>query len=184
MAHLVLIAGPNGGGKTTLFQHAYPNFDRIDADQISRSLRPHGARTETVEMGRHVLQLLGEALSSERDIVFETTFSGRHPVTLVERARRAGYICTIHFVMLADAELHVRRVADRVRAGGHEVDPNTIRRRYVRSLENLEKNAHRFDRVVLIDNSEAPTVLFVKSNGDIEVRRDTILTHRLRERLS
>lgn len=131
--HLVLIAGPNGAGKTTLFQHAYPEYDRIDADQIARSLAPGSAQTDAVAAGRVVVGLLNDALDAGRKLVFETTFAGRQPIDLARRARERGYLCTVNFVLLESPDLHVERVADRVRAGGHAVDADTIRRRYERS---------------------------------------------------
>lgn len=184
MSELILVAGPNGAGKTTLFQHAFPDFDRIDADQIARSLDPGGSRTDAVAAGRRVVRLIDEAIEARRDFVFETTFAGRQPIDLVKRAKGAAYICTINFVLLADAELHVARVADRVRAGGHEVDPETVRRRYARSVENLLEHASRFDKIAVIENSGEPTTLFTFTNGKAMVYIDTPLTRDLAARLS
>lgn len=182
--HLVLVAGPNGAGKTTLFQHAYPEHDRIDADQIARTLQPGASRTDAVRAGRLVVDLLNEGLAAGRKLVFETTFSGRQPIDLARRARERGYLVTVNFVLLESADLHVARVADRVRAGGHEVDAETIRRRYQRSLDNLVENAGAFDEIVVIDNSDGPRTLLTSTRKGLDIRVDTPLTRRLRQRLA
>lgn len=41
------------------------------------------------------------------------------------------------FLWLPSADMAVARVADRVRAGGHNVPESTIRRRYAAGLRNL-----------------------------------------------
>lgn len=184
MAQLVLIAGPNGAGKTTLYRSAYPTYDRIDADEIARSLSPQGERTDAIAAGRMVAKLLADGISDRRNMVFETTFAGRQPLDLVRRAKDAGYSCVLHFVLLESADLHVARVADRVRAGGHEVDETTIRRRYERSVENLVENATMFDELTLIENSSQPNLLMTVENGKVASFVETDLTRRLRERLS
>ncbi len=56
------------------------------------------------------------------------------------RALAMGCRLDLFFVGLANPELHVQRVADRVRRGGHHIPETKIRERY----ENSRKNLLRF----------------------------------------
>jgi predicted ABC-type ATPase len=57
------------------------------------------------------------------------------------------------YIGLDNPNLNVKRVADRVELGGHDVPRADILRRYERSLANLSKAAKIIDRLILYDNS-------------------------------
>ena len=48
--------------------------------------------------------------------------------------QEAGYRVTLHFIEVPSADFSVRRVAQRVAAGGHDIPEADIRRRYKRGL--------------------------------------------------
>lgn len=74
---------------------------------------------------------------------------------MIRESRLAGYRTQLLFVALANADLHVQRVRDRVMKGGHDIPENTIRRRYDVSFENLAKAIPLCDEVAVFDNSSA-----------------------------
>jgi len=49
----------------------------------------------------------------------------------------SGYTAHLVFLWLPSAEFAVDRVAQRVRAGGHNVPPETVHRRYAAGLRNF-----------------------------------------------
>jgi predicted ABC-type ATPase len=49
----------------------------------------------------------------------------------------SGYTAHLVFLWLPSAEFALERVAERVRAGGHHVLPETVRRRYSAGLRNF-----------------------------------------------
>ncbi|WP_116303312.1 hypothetical protein [Alkalilimnicola ehrlichii] len=51
--------------------------------------------------------------------------------------RTKGYQTHLIFLSLPAPELAIKRVAERVEAGGHHVPAETVRRRFRRGLENL-----------------------------------------------
>jgi predicted ABC-type ATPase len=55
----------------------------------------------------------------------------------VASAREAGYAISIAFLFVDSADVCVARVAERVRAGGHNVPEADIRRRFERSIRNF-----------------------------------------------
>lgn len=68
---------------------------------------------------------------------------------------------------LPSPELSIARVADRVRAGGHDVPEATIRRRYDRGIANFVQIYRPLvDRFWCYDNSEAVARLVADGGGD------------------
>ena len=64
---------------------------------------------------------------------------------------------TVLYFWLNSPELAIRRIADRVAAGGHDIPDETVRRRYIRGLEYFFNDYMPVsDRWILADNSEIP----------------------------
>lgn len=71
-----------------------------------------------------------------------------------------GYRIEIVFLNIASADLALRRIAARVRQGGHDVPEADVRRRLDRCLANFESRYKLLaDRWELYDASQSPPVL-------------------------
>lgn len=164
MPSLYVIAGPNGAGKTTFIKRFAPRelalLDFINADEIARGLSPFAPERAQMEAGRLVLTRFRQFVESRRDFVLETTLSGRTYRRLFEQAKQAGYHIRLDFLFLPDLEDSIRRVADRVEQGGHNVPLADLRRRFTVSVQNLF-NIYRpvVDRWSLYDNGQHTPVL-------------------------
>src|SRR6185436_8559035 len=141
MPSLYIIAGPNGAGKTTFIKRFAPRdlalLDFINADEIARGLSPLAPERAQIEAGRVVLDRVRQFVGQQRDFCLETTLSGRTYRKYFELARRAGYHVRLDFLFLPDVEDSIRRVADRVEQGGHNVPIDDLRRRFRVSVQNL-----------------------------------------------
>ncbi|MEI9895817.1 MAG: hypothetical protein WDN28_18530 [Chthoniobacter sp.] len=85
----------------------------------------------------------------------ETTLSGRTYRNIFRTAREQGYSIHLDFLSLPSVEHSMRRVADRVEAGGHNVPEPDLRRRFRLGLRNLFALYRPFlDSWALYDNSE------------------------------
>ncbi len=73
------------------------------------------------------------------DFAFETTLASRSFAPWLQRLGTSGYAVHFFFLWLPSADFAVQRVADRVRAGGHNVPEETVRRRYRTGLKNFFK---------------------------------------------
>jgi len=139
--HVVVLAGPNGAGKSTaaprLLRGRLGVSEFVNADTVARGLSAFAPEEVAVTAGRHVLRRLEELAALRRDFAFETTLATRTLAPRLERWRRAGYAVHVVFLWLPTADLAVARVQARVRAGGHDVPEETVRRRYRRGIENL-----------------------------------------------
>jgi predicted ABC-type ATPase len=140
----LIVAGPNGAGKTTFatrwINDSAPGYQFANADEIARTLvEPAMSSSERdLRAGRIMLKRLEEFIDQRADIVLETTLSSRLYARRVPAWRAAGYGVHLIYVRLPNVEVSIARVAHRVRMGGHGVLEADLRRRFDRSLANLE----------------------------------------------
>lgn len=94
-------------------------------------------------------KLLKENLS----FTFETVMSNRSKLDFIRLAKEKGYRTYLYFIATDDAEINISRVNLRVSEHGHAVDPEIIKKRYFRSLENLYDALLLTNRAYIFDNS-------------------------------
>ena len=89
------------------------------------------------------------------DFFFETTLGGGTMTRILSDAAAAGFEVRIFYVGLASPELHIERVRQRVRAGGHDIPEDDIRRRWRHSRMNLVRLLPALTELRVYDNSAA-----------------------------
>lgn len=152
---LWVVAGPNGAGKTTLAaERLVRRVPVVNPDSIALDLPRLAGRLDQREAGVRALQARKGLLAHRVDFAIETTLSGHGILRFLDQARDAGYEISLNYVGLATPWLAVRRVTDRVLAGGHEVPLDQIMRRYRQSLLQLPKAMGVAHHTRLFDNSD------------------------------
>ncbi len=143
MPQVYLIGGPNGAGKTTsafqLMLDELVGIEFVNADIIAARLNPQAPETAAFQAGRLMLERLEQLAASGSDFIFESTLATRSFAPFLIRCQEVDYIVNLLYFWLASPEIAIERVAERVRAGGHTVPPEDIRRRYNRSILNLRE---------------------------------------------
>ncbi len=163
---IVILAGPNGAGKSTvakyLLTEKYGINEFVNADAIATGLSAFAPEDVAFEAGRIMLRRIDSLLKDKRSFAFETTLASKSFTRLIARAQSAGYRVTLIYVALPSAQLAKRRVARRVKEGGHTIPENVIERRFYRSLDNLI-NRYRLvvDEWLVYDNSVSTTPILV-----------------------
>lgn len=141
MPEVIVIAGPNGAGKSTLAPHLLRDklgiLEYVNADTIAQGLSAFAPETAAIEAGRVMLHRLNELSQQSRDFAFETTLASRFYSKWLNKRQTTGYHIHLVFLWLNSPDLAIQRVAERVRAGGHNIPEGTIRRRYDRGCENF-----------------------------------------------
>lgn len=177
-----IIAGPNGAGKTTFAMKFLPRIAEvnfINADLIAAGVSPLNPGSIAVEAGRIFLARIRELASRKTDFAFETTLSGRSYINLLSELRSAGYRIHLFFLWLPSLDLALKRVADRVQKGGHNIPAEVVGRRFKRGIHNLF-NLYRglCDLIVIYDNSTARPRLVATIAGSrtTVVRQDMFQT--------
>lgn len=143
----IVIAGPNGAGKTTFAREYLPKdagvIRFVNADLIAAGLSPLRPELASLAGGRLLLLSELDRLAKARtDFAFETTLSGLGYVGRLQRWKAAGYRIEIIFLRLHSPLLALRRIAARVKQGGHNVPRADVLRRYVRGWDNFQ-NTYR-----------------------------------------
>lgn len=160
---IVIIAGPNGAGKTTFAREFLPtdadcpNF--VNADLIAAGLSPFAPDLVAFKAGRLMLETIADFAKRGESFSFETTLSGLTYAQMIPAWQADGFMVTLIFLSLPNAEMALARVAARVIQGGHNVPEDVIRRRFAHGIKNFERYKVLVDSWQLYDNSGAPTVL-------------------------
>ena len=170
---IVILAGPNGAGKSTvakyLLTEKYFIDEFVNADVIATGLSAFAPEDVAFEAGRIMLRRIDALLIGKRSFAFETTLASKSFTRLIAQARSSGYRVTLLYVALPSTQLAKRRVARRVKDGGHSIPDSVIERRFYRSLDNL---MHRYRVVVdewfVYDNSELKTPTLVACGRSVD----------------
>lgn len=138
---LWILAGPNGAGKTTFarlyFQNEISHQLYLNADEIARGLSPGNVERSAIAAGRLLIERRSAFLRDRVSFVVETTLATRTLLQAVANAQGAGYSAHLLYLLIADPEVCIQRVARRVAMGGHHIPSDVVLRRYHLSLKLL-----------------------------------------------
>lgn len=174
MPTFTVVAGPNGSGKSTLTRLARESFQDapiLDPDAIARSMASTSADGGSpIDGVREVLASADRLIQARQSFLVETTLSGKTYLRMMRHAKSLGYTVVLFFVGTASVDINLKRVAQRVENGGHDVPEEDQRRRYPRSMGNMRKAFELADEAVLFDNSaDAHLRLAVKDSTGITI---------------
>lgn len=160
----IIIAGPNGAGKTTFAREFLPReadvIHFVNADLLAAGLSPLRPEAAAFAAGKLLLKELDRLAQARVDFAFESTLSGLTYVTQLKRWKAAGYRIHIVFLKLHSPQLAIRRIAERVKEGGHDVKRADVLRRFERGWGNFSK-VYRLqaDAWAVYDNSGTSPIL-------------------------
>ena len=164
----IVIAGPNGAGKTTFAREFLAKDARVihfvNADLIAGGLSPLRPELAAIAAGRLFLAELERFAKLNMSFSFETTLSGQIYLGHLKRWKASGYKIEILFLRLSSPHIGLRRIAARVRQGGHDVPTSDVLRRFDRGWTNfVEVYRPLADRWAVYDNSGTKPVLIEQS---------------------
>lgn len=174
--NLYIISGCNGAGKTTASFTILPEIldckEFVNADEIAKGLSPFQPEKVAFESGRIMLKRINELLDSNDNFAFETTLATRSYKSKVIEAQSKNYKVTLLFFWLQNTDLAIERVKTRVIEGGHNIDREVIKRRYLRGIQNLFKiYIPIVNEVYIFDNSNENQELIAEKsiNSDLKI---------------
>lgn len=140
--NLILIAGPNGAGKSTAAPILLRDFlgvvEFVNADAIAVGLSSFQPERVAIHAGRIMLKRLYELAGRQANFAFESTLASRSFAPWInELKQNSGYSFYLIFLWLPSPDMAIARVKERVRAGGHSVSEDVVRRRYSGGLRNF-----------------------------------------------
>lgn len=156
---ITVFAGPNGSGKSTITELLRPlHVTYINADDIKRIL--DCSDLEAAEIAQRQRE---KCIEKKQDFCFETVLSTDRNLRLLKRAKDEGFFIRCYYILTADPQINIARVASRVSAGGHGVPEDKIISRYDKALELVRQLIPICDVCHIYDNSEnAPYRIFKK----------------------
>ena len=173
---LIVIAGPNGSGKTTItskiLKHewledaVYVNPDMIAQEKFGDWNSPD-AILQSIQYCENVRNT---CLTNKKSLIFETVLSSENKVEFIQKAKKTGYFVRLFFVCTNSPTINASRIANRVIEGGHDVPITKIISRFQKSITNCLKLRKLVDRLYVYDNSvenEDATLLFRFSEGTL-----------------
>jgi predicted ABC-type ATPase len=138
----IVIAGPNGAGKTTFAREFLPReagvVHFVNADLIAGGLSPLRPELASLAAARVVLGELDRLVRARESFAFESTLSGLAYAPRLRKWKSLGYRIQIVFLRLDSEALALKRIAARVKEGGHDVPVEDVLRRFDRSWKNFE----------------------------------------------
>jgi predicted ABC-type ATPase len=137
----IIIAGPNGAGKTTFAREFLPKETEIvhfvNADTIAAGLSELKPEIVAVAAARVFLVELDRLARAQTSFAFETTLSGHAYVRRLAKWRTAGYRIEIAYLKIDSPQIALKRIAARVKQGGHDIARADVLRRFGRSWDNF-----------------------------------------------
>ena len=159
---VISIIGPNGSGKSSIataigiedsgggpdagriridHENGKVHLRFVNPDDFSAQIRgslPDLTQEQSDKMAAYLAERKRRELAEERsDFGFETVGSHESKPQLLRELKEAGYFVVVLFVGTESPEINRRRVARRVAAGGHDVDPEKVGSRYERTMAFL-----------------------------------------------
>lgn len=177
-----IISGPNGAGKTTSAKYLLTKFleinEFVNADEIARGLSPFNPRSVDLTSSKIMLRRIKDLIKQEKDFAFETTLSGNNYLNVIKELKKENYSVNLIFLYLESPQEAKKRVAYRVKTGGHYISDNDIERRYYRGLQKLVENYLKVvDYAIIIDaTSTAREIIAKKSKSKLRVLSPKIWT--------
>ena len=184
---LLILAGPNGSGKTTMYQRlaaqdsALACLPFVNADIIAQQLAVEQGYANVNELppalkaavdiraGKQAITQRQELLAGAKSFITETTASSRLLLKLIASAQAQGYAVTLKFVLLRSPEHNMARIKRRVAQGGHHVPDAVVRRRYAKAVALLPALLAAADNGELWDNEaeEQEACLVLRHQGTV-----------------
>ena len=157
LPEIIVFAGPNGSGKTTITRMAKIVAPYINADDIKMT-----THCSDMEAAIQAERLRENQLSRNAGFTFETVLSTERNLQLLRRAKEQGFFIRCIYVLTANVAINVSRVRSRQAVGGHGVPEEKIRSRYKKAFALLPKLVEVCDILHIYDNTKEPYRIFKK----------------------
>ncbi|MBV5338630.1 MAG: zeta toxin family protein [Deltaproteobacteria bacterium] len=183
---LLIIAGPNGSGKTTFTKLLLGHYWSADClfinpDEIAQNeFGDWNSQESVIKAANRAKELREQCLFDKKSMVVETVLSTEEKIIFIRRAKEAGFFVRVFFIGTDSPEINASRVVRRVMEGGHEVPINKIIKRYFSSMQMCVYAAALADRLYVNDNSVdglPPELIFRTRDGRLYKKYPGISKH-------
>lgn len=156
---LIVIAGPNGSGKTTITSKILRHEWLEDAVYINPDIEAQerfgdwNSPKAVLQAAQYCEAKREDCIRNGQSLIFETVLSSENKTDFIRRAKEQGYFVRLFFVSTNHPSINSSRIAKRVMQGGHDVPITKIISRYQKSIVNCRRVSGIVDRLYVYDNS-------------------------------
>jgi predicted ABC-type ATPase len=171
---MFIVAGPPGGGKSSLFSMSAYAEQVFNADDRAAELN-HGSYQGIPLSVREVVnrefeEFVNARIRAGTSFALETTLRGKITYEQAKVATENGFRVSMWYVALDTVEHHIERVRRRAARGGHSASERTLRRIHASSLGNLPLG--------LIPEESGIEIVRIYDNSKFESRPGLVLEAR------
>lgn len=144
------------------------SMPRVNPDEMLRDAGGTWSnKADQIAAGKTALRAIEGHFAARRSFNHETTLTGHRALANITRAHELGYRVHLFYVGVSSEDIALERIAHRVDAGGHDIDPDDVRRRYVASLANFAKALNWCDEAQVFDNTSMLSTIAIWRNGTL-----------------
>ena len=154
---IIVFAGPNGSGKTTVTKLAKVIEPYINADEIKRT--NYCSDLEAAQLAEKMRE---DCVAQNKSFTFETVLSTDRNLKLLQKAKEKGFFIRCIYVLTRNPDINVSRIESRAANGGHSVPEDKIRSRYEKAIKLIPELVKVCDVLHIYDNSTLPFRIFKK----------------------
>ncbi len=114
-----------------------------------------------------------QLLINNISFTYETVMSHENKIQFFKQAQEQGFRLYLYYIATEDPEINIRRVNVRVAQNGHYVNPEVIKNRYYKSLNNLKAAVRQSNRAYIFDNTHTKASLVAEITNGIDVVLNT-----------
>ena len=184
-----IIGGINGAGKSSLTGVLRAETNDlgtvIDVDKLAAFLGG-----SNLKAGKAAVQKIDRLLEQGASFTQETTLAGRKTERTARKARERGYYVRLYYIGLNSADESIKRIANRVAKGGHDIPQEDVYRRFSSRFDSLLRVLPLCDEAAFYDNENGFVEVANYQNGEIIPKGDyrpawlrELMAHATREQL-
>ena len=167
MPTLTIFAGINGAGKSTLYRFQdslkQPHLGtRVCPDEILQDFNGDWKNhADVYKSGKLTLEKLTKCFKLKQTFNWELTLISYFTIQNIKLAKSLGYTISLNFIGVDNVEQSLKRIAERVKKGGHGIDKETVQHRFDHQFDNLPEALTLVDKAVFYDNKHTMKIVGV-----------------------
>lgn len=172
MPTLTIFAGCNGVGKTSIYNH-YISLNknenlgiRINPDEILQDFKGNWKNTSHILKSASItVEKLNYCLDNNLSFNWETTLISGLTINYIQKAKQLNYTINLCFVSVENVNIALNRIEQRIKKGGHGIDPQITTARFKRQFQNIQKIFPHLNNALFYDNTHSPQIVATYKNG-------------------
>ena len=168
MKTYTIIAGVNGCGKSSLTGVLRTEIDNlgkiIDVDKITAECGGN-----MIDGAKKAISIIEDCLEKEICFTQETTLSGKKTLNTIKTAIEKDYYIRLYYVGLDTKEESLVRIANRVKKGGHNIDTESVSKRFDKRFDDLLAVLPYCNEATFYDNDNGFVTVAKYKNGEMQL---------------